>query len=289
MSFYKTTKLVVRSPFRIAKRTYLQWRVNQLRKINEQSSSRIVQPGGPVVSLTTYGPRIETAYVAIESIARGRLLPSELILWLDEEECYKSLPITLERLKKRGLTVTSCKNYGPHKKYFPYVHSREEFVVPLVTADDDILYPRDWLESLTSAWKHDSTVVNCYRARIISVQGNDLAPYRQWPLCRSTRPSWRHLANGVSGVIYPPRLLAALRSAGSEFEHCCPKADDIWLHANALRAGFMVKQIRREAIHFPMIPGSQESALYFDNAAIGNDIQIAKTYSQSDVQRIAKG
>lgn len=280
---------MVRSPLRIAKRTYLEWKVKQLKDINEQSSSRVVRPGGPVVSLTSFGKRIDTVYAAIESIARGTLLPSELILWLDEEARYRSLPITLQRLKQRGLTVRLCKNYGPHKKYYPYVDSKEEFVVPLVTADDDVLYPPDWLDTLSKACERDSNVVNCFRARVISFQENHIAPYAQWPLCCSTVPSWRHIPNGVSGVIYPLRLLAAFRSAGSEFEQCCPRADDVWLHANALRAGFRVRQIGRRAIHFPMIPGSQESALYFDNVATGNDIQIAKTYTRRDVERIAEG
>jgi hypothetical protein len=238
--------------------------------------------------LTSYGKRIDTVYVAIESIAKGTLLPSELILWLDEEQRYKSLPATLERLRERGLTIRLCKNYGPHKKYYPYVKSKDEFVVPLVTADDDVFYPPYWLKALTNACERDAKVVSCYRARTISFQGGKIAPYSQWPLCRSTMPSWRHMSVGVSGAIYPPRLLAALRNAGSEFQNCCPRADDIWLHANALRAGFKVQQIARRAIHFPMIPGSQDCALYFDNVETGNDAQIAKTYTPMDMERIAK-
>jgi hypothetical protein len=276
-------------PSKVIKRVYIQWRVWQLNNINRHSAARVVSRGGPVVSLTSYGKRIDTAYLAIESIAGGSLLPSQLILWLDDETRYKSLPITLERLKRRGLTVRLCKNYGPHKKYYPYVDSQEQFLAPLVTADDDVLYPKHWLGVLARSFERDSSVVNGYRARVISLQGDRIAPYEQWRLCDSTRPSWRHLLNGVSGVIYPPRLLAALKCAGLEFEQCCPKADDVWLHATALRAGFRVQQIERRAIHFPMIPGSQESALHFDNASGGNDIQIARTYTQKDVQRIAEG
>ena len=289
MSFPKAAGFMIRLPQRIAKRAYTEFKVEQLKTINKRSKAPVIHPDGPVVSLTSYGKRIDTAYLAIESIACGSLLPSELILWLDEEARYKSLPSTLARLRERGLTVRLCKNYGPHKKYYPYIDSQEEFVGPLVTADDDILYPNDWLRSLTDAFERDSNVVNGFRARVISVEGDRLAPYMQWTLCSSTKPSWRHLLNGASGVIYPPRLLAALKRVGSEFERCCPRADDIWLHANALRAGFKVRQIGRQAIHFPMIPGSQETALYFDNTDTGNDIQIAKTYTRRDVQRIAQG
>ena len=289
MIFPNSAELMLRFPLRVAKRSYLQFKSKKLRSKNDHSLSSVISRGGPVVSLTSHGKRIDTAYLAIESIADGTLLPSELILWLDDETRYKALPITLRRLMQRGLTVRLCKNYGPHTKYYPYVDSQKEFVVPLVTADDDIFYPREWLRTLATAFERDSNVVHCYRARVISLRGGRLAPYAQWSLCRSTSPSWKHLLNGVSGVIYPPRLVSALKTAGPEFENCCAKADDVWLHATALRSGFRVQQIGSRAIHFPIIPGSQASALYFENVSTGNDIQIAKTYTQIDLQRIAEG
>jgi hypothetical protein len=289
MRFPRATAFVSELPSRIAKKAFAMLKVRQLKAINERSASRVICPGGPVVSLTSYGKRIDTAYLAIESIAGGSLLPSELILWLDDQARFESLPIELERLEQRGLTVRRCKNYGPHKKYYPYVDSQKNFAVPLVTADDDVLYPADWLCTLTAAFERNPRVVSGYRARVMSFQGDRIAPYVQWTLCGTTTPSWRHVLNGVSGAIYPPQLLAALKNAGSEFEKCCPKADDVWLHANALRAGFRVQQVGKRATHFPFIPGSQEIALYFDNATTGNDIQIAKTYTERDLQRIAEG
>ena len=47
-----------------------------------------VATGGPgvVVSMTTYGKRVRTVHLAIESIARGAVRPARLILWLDEPE-----------------------------------------------------------------------------------------------------------------------------------------------------------------------------------------------------------
>ena len=89
---------------------------------------------GPVVSLTTYGKRVQAVYLAIESIARGSALPSRLILWIDDPALYANLPPTLLRLKRRGLEIRYCKNFGPHKKYYPYVESQRAFNAPLVTA-----------------------------------------------------------------------------------------------------------------------------------------------------------
>ncbi|MCU1526298.1 MAG: hypothetical protein JWP75_61, partial [Frondihabitans sp.] len=52
---------------------------------NHMSRRAIVAPGGPVVSLTSYSRRVLFVHLAIESIARGTMRPSRLILWLDEE------------------------------------------------------------------------------------------------------------------------------------------------------------------------------------------------------------
>jgi hypothetical protein len=122
--------------------------VRWLSLINRFARTPICQPGGPVVSLTTHGGRILTVHLTIESIGRAKLRPSRMILWLDDVAKFRSLPATLGRLQKRGLEVKLSKNYGPHTKYYPYVESEETITQPLVTADDDILYPSYWLKKL---------------------------------------------------------------------------------------------------------------------------------------------
>jgi hypothetical protein len=282
-----SVKRLIKRPLEMAERGRLKRLLQQLKVRNETGAAPVMRPGGPVVSLTSHGKRIDTVYLTIESIGSGSLLPSELILWLDDEKRFKALPENLERLKRRGLTVNLTKNYGPHTKYYPFVDSRAEFPLPMVTADDDILYPRSWLKQLARAYAAKPDVVNCHRARVIALDGDELGPYRLWPLCESTKPAWHHFLNGVSGVIYPPKLLAALKAAGTAFVDCCPKADDVWLHAIALREGFPVVQLRKRALHFPIVPESEEIGLYHDNMATGNDKQIKKTYTEADLRKIA--
>jgi hypothetical protein len=94
------------------------------------------------------------------------------------------------------------------------------------------------------------------------------------------------VATGVSGVIYPGALLEELKRAGTGFETRCPRADDLWLHARAIRSGFQIRQIQPEPIHFPLIPGTQVTSLYAENCAHddGNDRQLAVTYDSSDLE-----
>ena len=248
----------------------------------------MVAPGGPIVSLTTYGKRIETVHLTLESIASGSMLPSRIILWLDNLEAFKNPPRSLRRLQERGLEIKLTPNYGPHKKYYPFVESTDAFETPLVTADDDVLYPTGWLRSLVKSFDGNRAVIHCCRAHEITIVDGAIAPYRTWGPCKSAEPSFLNFAVGSSGRLYPPAFLQALKSAGRGFEQQCPMADDVWLHVNAVRARFMIKQVESHPLNFPTLPETQDTALSLSNVGLGqNDIQIKNTYTSSDVDTLA--
>jgi hypothetical protein len=258
--------------------------LRRLQNRNASSHAPVVAVGGPVVSLTTYGKRVDTVYLTLESIARGSMLPSRLILWLDEIDRLQNLPETLRRLQARGLEVRQTPDYGPHKKYYPYLESSTSLDVPLATADDDAVYPHGWLKGLANSYAKFPSFVNCYRAHVIRFEGDRFAPYITWSHCRSAEPSFLHFATGVSGTIYPPALQERIKEAGLGFEEVCPRADDVWLHKQALRAGFRIRQLKAWEQSFPELPGTQDVGLVVENVhGAQNDLQIKKTYSAQDI------
>ena len=241
-----------------------------------------------MVSLTTFGERSKRVHLGIESIADGLLRPSRLILWIDEQAILSNLPLPIRRLQQRGLEIRYCRNYGPHKKYYPYVESQDAFDTPLVTADDDVLYPSYWLRELVAANDAHPEMVNCYLAHVITFNKNDIGSYIKWKPCTTTRPHSLHVATGIGGVIYPPSFLMVLKHAGTAFEVCCPKGDDLWLHAQALRSGYKIRQIVKRLPYFSFqgIPGTAKTGLSHENVTHGdgNDRQIRATYNAADLQ-----
>ncbi|MDR0664704.1 MAG: hypothetical protein LBF86_04185 [Helicobacteraceae bacterium] len=247
------------------------------------NSFSVVDPSSrAVVSLTSYGDRIKTVHLTIESIACGSVLPKRLILWIDEEETLRDLPSPLKRLQDCGLEILGCENYGSYTKFYPFVIS-QDLSLPLVTADDDIFYPKDWLKNLVVAHVKNPDAIYCYRARRISFDSDGFAPYKSWRLIyKSDKPSALNFATGVSGVIYPPRFLRILKEAGDGFLQTCPKGDDIWLHKQAIGAEFRIAVIEgmRKIIY---IPGTQRIMLTsYNYHQDGNDLQIRATYEKAD-------
>jgi len=279
---HRTLERILHFPRRIVRELLGYLQLAPLPLINRYGRSPVTQPGGPVVSLTTWGQRAKTVYLAIESIARGKTRPSRLILWIDEVHLFNNLPKTIRRLQSRGLEVMLCKNYGPHKKYYPYVESQNSFDLPLVTADDDILYPRYWLEYLVDANRDFPGAVNCYHAGRIKYDKGSGRICMSSRSCHSTDPSVCHIAIGLAGIIYPQPYLMVLKRAGSAFENCCPRQDDVWHHVMALRAGYKVRQILPLPPYFSFqsIPGTHRTAL----KGRDGDTAILATYKESEIQ-----
>lgn len=261
-------------------------RAFRLRVRNRLSRTAVVGTVPVAVSLTSYGDRVLSVAVAIESIVAGTAKPARLILWLDDdlELPPGGLPKSLRRLQRRGLEIRAAENVGPHGKYFGYVNSLPHHELPLVTADDDIMYPRHWLGSLYAAHLAHPDDINCHWARTLTTSHGRIDPYAAWPVVRDTVARPENFALGVSGVIYPAAMLNELASRGKAFSAYCPKADDIWLHWTALQSGTKIRQIGTVAHHFPMIPGTQDTALGQGNVADGgNNVCLHKLYTEGDI------
>jgi hypothetical protein len=177
MSPDRVLEIIRHLPRRTVREAFRIYQLIRLSILNRVTTKLVMQNDGPVVSLTTHTSRAKFAHFAIESIAAGVVRPSQLILWIDDNALFQSLPKTLKRLQKRGLNVRLCKSYGPHSKYYPYVADTDIFDSPLVIADDDVLYPRYWLRSLIEENRRFPNYLNCYGAQVIVLDGHGFARY----------------------------------------------------------------------------------------------------------------
>lgn len=263
-------------------------RLVRLRTRNLSGREPLTGTAPVVVVMTTTASRIASVWAAIESIGAGTDRPQRLVLWLDDP-ALSELPTSLQRLERRGLEVRRVDpGLRVHTKWWPYVQGSSEHRLPMVTSDDDQLYPRLWLRRLLEhAQRHPGCVV-AHRAHRVAVARTGLTRYTDWQPVRSTRPSFGSFGTSVSGQLFPAALLDRLREAGTGFLQLTPEADDVWLYAQAVRAGFRVVQTSTEPANYPFVPGSQAGGLYLENVLQeGNDRQLAAVLSAADLERIA--
>jgi len=256
---------------------------------NRFAMTKIPGDGDVVISLTSHGDRLRRVHYTIESIARG-YVKAPIILWLDPADYEASWPKPLRRLVRRGLQVRRSDGlYGPHTKYWNQFRAVEGQGVRVATVDDDMIYPEWFLQRLLFIGDLRSDVVIAYRAHRIELRDGQLLPYVKWTAANTSRASYLHFATGVSGVLYPETFISHVVAQGEEFMELTPRADDVWLHACALRSGHPIRQVYSNPRNFAVVPTTQGGALVIGNTLMGgNDEQIARVYTDDDIAALVE-
>ena len=243
--------------------------------------------GDLIVSITTYGRRVHQVYLTLESIANQTCKPNKVILWLDENEFSKdSLPLSLKKLCKRGLIVRFCPNYKSYKKLVPSIMSFPHDTI--VTIDDDILYPQDFLENLIGFSEKNKGEIVGYRAHEVTFNGNLLNSYKNWRFEQDIIKDVKNtfLTTGA-GTLFPPRVFNYEFVNSDVFMDKCPDADDIWVYVMAKINGVTcrrVNDIRPYWDRFLLINDTGETGLYVTNVdGGGNDRQLKDVVDHYDV------
>lgn len=229
-----------------------------------------------IVSLTSFGERINSVHIAIESLMRQSLMADEIILWLSEDEfSHKALPQVLKLQEKRGLTIRFTKDVGSYKKLVPALKSYPDALI--VTTDDDFMYPLNHLDRLYKAWLKDPNHIHCCRAHFMGFSGEgDLLPYNEWENDLSyPEPSALVFPTGCAGILYFPGCFDTDVSDEKLFLELCPSADDIWFKYMSLLKGVKCKVLEPPPSYarIEAIPGLSGDCLWDVNFT-ENDIQL---------------
>jgi len=126
-----------------------------------------------IISLTSFGKRLqESTYRAVCTLL-DQTVEARCILYLSEGSTPTEKLRRLEGLE----IVEGVPDFGSYSKL---VWSLQRFPNDvIVTADDDIYYPRDWLEKLLTTHKAHPTKVICHRAHGMTFGDGGIASLRR--------------------------------------------------------------------------------------------------------------
>jgi hypothetical protein len=245
---------------------YTEWRLSRT-PLEELGASATPLSDRVIVSLTSIRSRLPVVHLAIRSLMDQTVRPERIMLWLGDD-LRGRLPPSLEALIGERLEIRYRADTGSYKKL---VYALQEFPEhTVVTADDDHLYPRNWLERLWDEHRDFPDEVVAHECRRISygTAGNVL-PYVRWP---SERPGVSHpgtVAVGYGGVLYPPGVLFRDVTDASLYRELAPQADDLWFKAMSSLFGTRTRRSRNPPRKPLPLRGSQTETLGKSN--IGED------------------
>ena len=196
-----------------------------------------------IVSLTSYPARIPYIKYTLYTLLMQSCKPNQILLWLSKEEFPKQeqdLPQEILEFVKHGLTIKWCeKNIRSYKKLIPTLQEFPNSII--VTADDDVLYPQEWLSKLYESYQSNPEYIHCHRAhRILFDEKGEILPYNQWRFeipSNEAMPSVLNFATGMGGILYPPNCFYQDVLKEDIFMNLAPTGDDIWFWAMAVLNG----------------------------------------------------
>ena len=197
-----------------------------------------------IVSLTSYEARFKDLEISLYSLLNQSLKPDIIILWLsDEIESLNDLPYEITTYIKNGLEIRFVKDIGSYTKAIYAFKEYSEAII--VTADDDIYYPKKWLERLYHSYIAHPKDIQVHRAHRVRLKDRKILPYEKWEKhVQEESARFDNFLTGVGGVLYPPNCFLSEVFRNDIFLKYAPTADDIWFWFMALISNRKIRVVQ---------------------------------------------
>ena len=228
-----------------------------------------------VVSMTTFPQRFDKIGIVIRSILYQDLKPDKIVIYLDGETKYSDLTEEMISFEKDGVeyrfhneTLLKC-----HSKYLFAMLDYPDAII--VTTDDDVILPHNWLRSLVDSYLKYPNAVSARRVHLMRYDNGGFLPYNHWfdQWRKEKKPSHLLFATGVGGVLYPPHCLMPEALNQEMIKKLSLNNDDIWLKCWEVMSGTPVVWVPNNEVALAQTENEQEVALSNTNVSEGrNDI-----------------
>jgi hypothetical protein len=194
-----------------------------------------------VISLTSIPSRLSSLHLTIKSLLDQSISFEKVVLWL-HQDLKDTLPPALQTLQEKRFEIHYSATTEPHRKLVETLKLHPDRVI--VTCDDDMMYPRDWLFRLLESWRHTPDDIVAHRCRRIRMENGEILPYKTWHSEPEGKSSALTLALGWGGVLFPPGSLDARVLDRDAYMRLSPNADDLWYKAMASLKGTAMRKSR---------------------------------------------
>lgn len=252
---------------------------NILQNVKDGQFHKVRGLNNVIVSLTSHPGRISWCNQAIASIYDGTFKPDEVHLYLASTQFPKglsSLPQNLLALRKYGLKIFWTEDLLSYKKLIPALSKHQNSII--VTIDDDIIYAKNFLEILYSAYEDNPGYIHCMHGhRITFAADGKIAQYKDWEYgAQNVEPSFLNIAVGVGGILYQAHLLHSDVTKSSLFSRYAHKTDDLWFWAMAVLQGTKINIIPDGLKGIQEIEACKPTAMWELNKYLFNDLNLRK-------------
>lgn len=182
-----------------------------------------------IVSLTTIDSRISAVGECLRTLLRQNYGNYEVRLNVSKDPYLLDKGVSenfVSECVPDGVSVVFVENTGPYRKLLPVLETVDENDI-VVTVDDDVIYPDNFLSTLVAA----NMVYDCpiaYRGRDITIDSGGISGYGKWRKSNLTGSALSKLPTGKDGVLYRRRYFHRGVFDIDAAKALAPTTDDLW-------------------------------------------------------------
>ena len=196
------------------------------KKILSLSTSPVSEKVDVIVSLTSYGERLNELQYTLYSLVVQTVRPKKIIVNLAEKD-FIALPPLLKRFEQYGVEYRQTEDLKSYKKLIPTLALYPDKII--VTADDDLFYPKKWLERLWKAHLLQPDCVVCHSTRKVVYKNGMIATYNSWKYNKGfVASSYANSILSGAGTLFPSHCFHSDICEKTLFLVLAPTADDLW-------------------------------------------------------------
>ena len=211
--------------------------------LNLRNKNKVINQSDIIVTLTSFGSRCNKRLaICLESLATQSIRPLAINCYLTYDD-INNLCSDLIKLKSKYKFIyfIETDDYRSHKKYLPLLNSG--YKGWFVTADDDIYYPENWLESLSqSKSKKYVAAVRCHRITFTDSKPNH---YIDWQYCinDSTTTDPNVFGTSGAGILFHTDYFKSINLNFDYISKHFLRCDDVYLYFAIRRNNLCYKKI----------------------------------------------
>ncbi len=156
-----------------------------------------------VVSLSSDEDNFDNLEYTLYSLFNQKVSPDKVVLWLSNEYELSELPYSITKYVKGGLDIRFVEYKGSYTKI---IYSLKEFKDSIiVTADDNIYYPKNWLLKLYHSYISHPEDIHAHNVLRVLYENKELGSYKKWKKFVNTdKADFLNFPIPSGGVLYPP-------------------------------------------------------------------------------------
>lgn len=169
--------------------------------------------------------------------------------------------------------IVAEENLKSHLKYFYVMQKYKD--LPIITIDDDIVYPVKMFDYMLEEHRKNPNVVLCRSCQQFTYTNNEINNTKQWLWNPTNDIAHINHAEGYAGILYPPNCLNISNNLIPEIYDTI-MSDDIYLSILEIRNRVKVYYLPKMRHEFVLSTKGEDSISLHPNIIAINDSYVKK-------------